>query len=523
MTSLKQLLTLALAIVSVAVNTVSFAQGEADEPVVRFGVTQFIVEGDNPLDPAETDGVLDRYIGEYAGIDGLLDAAEALESAIAAKGLSFRRVLLPPQQLNEGVVKLQVVAFEISKIAVKGNEHFSEDNIRASVPSLQENEIPTTSTISRDLALANRNPYKQTSIKFRESSNTPNSLEADVEVEDKKPWAIFAGLSNVGDSSTAPSRLTLGYQASNFLDTDHVATVTYTTAPGALDDVAQFAASYSAPLPKVGGELTAYFVNSDVDTGRILDFFDVSGSGKFTGLSYHHELGRTGGFIHSATVSIDDKLFANNVVALGVNQAQDVRSRPVTVQYENRYQKSGLESNFRISYTRNTASGGGNNGFAYRANRAGADSVWDVVRLSGEATVSLPAHWALHTEAALQITSEPLIAGEQFGLGGARSVRGFDEREISGDDGGRASAELWAPPIDGVPLRFLFFLDGGAVRLEQPIEGRRDRDFIASFGGGVRYQWKQNVSVSIDIGQILAGTTTRKKGTRGHFNFALRY
>ena len=45
-----------------------------------------------------------------------------------------------------------------------------------------------------------------------------------------------------------------------------------------------------------------------------------------------------------------------------------------------------------------------------------------------------------------QWSDEPLIPGEQFGIGGARSVRGYEEREASGDSGFFVSAELISKP-----------------------------------------------------------------------------
>lgn len=80
-----------------------------------------------------------------------------------------------------------------------------------------------------------------------------------------------------------------------------------------------------------------------------------------------------------------------------------------------------------------------------------------------------------------QVAGEALIPGEQFGLGGVHSVRGFAERELSGDDGFRASVELWPPAVPGTSLRFLLFADAGRVILEE-----QSSDAIASIGAGMR-------------------------------------
>jgi hemolysin activation/secretion protein len=45
-----------------------------------------------------------------------------------------------------------------------------------------------------------------------------------------------------------------------------------------------------------------------------------------------------------------------------------------------------------------------------------------------------------------QVSSEPLISSEQFGIGGVNSVRGYHEGEAFGDDGWHVSFEQMTPP-----------------------------------------------------------------------------
>lgn len=255
----------------------------------------------------------------------------------------------------------------------------------------------------------------------------------------------------------------------------------------------------------------------------MLNTFDVSGRGRFAGISYEHVLPRWNGVHHRVTVALDDKLFDNQIVAFGANLGVDARSRPVTLGYSGEYAGDGWSTTFRASYSRNTMSGGGNKGAAYRANRAGADTHWDVFRGGLTFDVLLPAEWALRAIFDGQLANEELIPGEQFGLGGASSVRGFDERQISGDDGVRGSFELWAPPPAGTDLRFLFFVDTGSVKLKRPNPGITSRDALASTGVGVRWQYKDRVAVSLDVGKVLEGTARRDEDARGHLNVLVRY
>ena len=77
---------------------------------------------------------------------------------------------------------------------------------------------------------------------------------------------------------------------------------------------------------------------------------------------------------------------------------------------------------------------------------------------------------------------------EQIGFGGENSVRGFDERTISGDKGLQMNLELWTPPMPELyGVRFLAFFDAAYKVLEKPTIGQRHNDTISSVGVGARF------------------------------------
>ena len=117
-----------------------------NEPTVTFEVSSYTVEGPNPLGPERTEEILAPFTGEHAGVEGLNEAALSLERELRARGYSFYRVVLPPQTLTGGAVRLTVVEFLVSGVQVRGNEHFDEDNIQASLPALVVGEVAAGET-----------------------------------------------------------------------------------------------------------------------------------------------------------------------------------------------------------------------------------------------------------------------------------------------------------------------------------------------------------------------------------------
>ena len=496
----------------------------AQTPVVRFAVERFEVEGDNPLSEARTREVLAPFIGEHAGVDGLLAAADALERAIEDAGVAFQRVVLPPQSLRDGVVVLQLAVFTVARVEVRGATYHSEENVRRSVPALAEGETPDTGAIARNLAVANRQSWKTLTLTFRESDVDAAGLDAVVEVEDRRPRTFWSGLDNTGSAATGPFRWSLGASVGNLFDRDHTFNASYTTSPGHADQVRQWALGYSAPVYALGGTLSGYYVRSDIDTGRVLGAFDVSGAGVFAGLLYTHELERQGRWSHRLSVGVDDRYFDTDVVFAGVDVTPAVRSRPVSLHYAAEYAGEGWGLDLRLQYARNLERGGGNNDPAYARSRAGAEEAWDLLRGTAAVSLSLPAQWTVRGVLEGQFAGEALIPGEQFGLGGGNSVRGFSEREVSGDNGIRGSAELWSPAVMQDSLRLVFFADAGRVRFESlPAPGAARDDALVSIGAGLRWNWREHVALLLDMGTVVEGTAARQGGVRGHMNVLVSY
>src|SRR6185295_3540545 len=98
---------------------------------------RFIIEGENPLSAPETEAILKPYLGPHTSLTTLESAASALQDAIRAKGNSFHRVIVPEQRPVGGELTLRILPFVLDQVIVSGNQHFSTENIRRSMPGLK--------------------------------------------------------------------------------------------------------------------------------------------------------------------------------------------------------------------------------------------------------------------------------------------------------------------------------------------------------------------------------------------------
>ena len=445
-------------------------------PTVTFFIERYVVEGENPLGDAETQAALAPFTGEQEGLNALQDAAKALEAIMRERGYTFHRVIIPAQRATEGEFQLEVLSFKLDEVDVQGNVHFTDENIRASLPVLVPGATPNARLLSRFVQAANEHPSKRLNVTVRQSKK-PDHIDAVVEVRDIKPQQFFMSLNNRGSDETGNFRAALGYQHSNLFGKDHVFTASYTTSPNRPEDVKQVGLFYQVPVYRHAGSLSAFFAFSDVDTGVVADIVDVSGAGLFYGARYTHAFRKIDAYTHKAVVSLEDKKFDSSLkfLAPGAPRSNEtVRSRPISLEYRGTYGQPWGSLNFNVAASRNIGTGPSNNGPEYRLARcvrfnpatgacvSGADPSWSALRYGADVTWLLPQGWELRGRLEGQQSRDLLISGEQFGAGGASSVRGFNEREISGDSGEQFSVELHTPRWKQ-SFRFLAFLDWPAV------------------------------------------------------------
>jgi hemolysin activation/secretion protein len=490
----------AFASITAWAQTTSDSDAGAPVPVVIFSVERFEVRGENPLPDAETSAILTDFAGAHEGLEGLLGAADALEASFRRAGFAFHRVNLPGQMLAGGVVILEVTEVTLSAVEVKGNDFSETSTVLASVPSLRAGTSPDARALSRELLLANEHGSRRTNLRFALDPET-GGLKGVLDVQERKPSSWFASFANTGSPQTGEYRTTFGYSHSNLFDLDHAVTGSFTTNPGRPSQVTQLGLNYSVPVFQSSGLVRMSWTDSDVSTG-LVSGFDVSGAGRFLAISYKQLFAPRGQYRHSLTATLEDKKFIDSTLPVAAPVGINSRSRPVSLRYDASYRHPlGFSAGY-VSYSHNIASGNDNDTGTYALRRFGAFPDWHTLKFGGRFSFQFPGAWTLNGRLDVQLANQALIPGEQFGAGGARSVRGYDQRVAGRDSGGVGSLELWAPTWD-YGIHFLGFADMGYVKSQFALAGERESEQLSSVGFGARWSYKNQLNVELDWANVL--------------------
>jgi len=496
-------------------------------PALQFDVVRYEVTGANPLRPEVISKVLKPYLGRHHGLEGLSAAVDELERKLKKEGYSFHRVILQPQSLQQGIVKLKVHEFKLGKLNISGNKYFSESNIRNSLPSLVEGKAPNTRLLNQSLAVANEHPDKTLQMIFKEGE-TPNTIDVNLNVADKSPHTSFAQLSNTGTEETGDIRLGIGYQYSNLFNKDHIAGINYSTSTEEPSNVAQWVLSYNFPFYENGDQLSVYYSDSKVETTTSLGALDldVNGAGTVLGMRYMYSFKKVKGFKQKLFLGLDQKEFDNQILAGVVEAAgtNKLESGPVSIEYEISKTQTRHPFTFAISLYQNLISDQDAYDKEIRLpSDIKPDDGWNLIRYRAQYDLPI-ASWMIRFRLQGQQASEPLISGEQFGVGGSQSVRGYEERAILGDAGYSLNIEWWNTPAQE-KFRWLIFYDVGQVKYVESIcETCEDKQSPSSFGGGVRWMWSRHINISADVAQVQEEIDDTEDGdTKVHVSLTYQY
>ena len=496
-----------------------------------FPIRGFELKGDIPLSSEETTRILAPYIRADGNLTTLQQAGAALEAALKEKGYALHRVTLPPQEVGSKVT-FNVIKFVIGKITVESQGKVSEKNIRRSLPELQEGQAPNFRTLAVQTAIANENPSKQVQASLKESDE-PEKIDVKLLVKASDPLTFTSSVANTGSDATGNDRLALVLGHSNLFDLDHQFALAYTSSLERTQNVKQLGLNYRIPFYAQGGVMGLSYTSSDV-VGSF-GSFNSSGAGETFGVNYNLYLPPFGGERTYLTLALDEKQFnVSKINGVDVPGQLQRGSRPLTLGFALRVESDKAVWGQNADIAINLPGSTGNTLAAYKTEDARIQTVdWSALHMGANYLASMESGWLWSWRGQLQYSGSALISGEQFGLGGASSVRGAGERILSGDSGVSMTLEMTTPELFK-GMRLLGFVDGGWLASNNTLatsSGKAMTDQLTSAGVGLRYSlgW---LNLSADWGHIVngakvpinGGTLIPKAGDEKlHINLSARF
>jgi hemolysin activation/secretion protein len=454
--------------------------------------------GASALSRDRLDATYKSYLGRKVSQADLAAIAQAISDLYRADGFHLSRAIIPPQDIADGRVRIQIIEGTITEVSLKGDgaEQFG---VRPLLEPVLAEYPSRLATLERQLLLINSWPgVRILDTALEEIGGQTGRFRLVVYL---KTWHIYtwAGIDNLGSAAVGPWQAYGTAAFNSYLLPGDMLAVNLSTIANDPRELGFGRLYYDAPVGTDGMRLGASALYSEVRPGDWRRLFND----RTTTEAFE---------VHASVVPVQSQ--RQGLVLTAAAGLSNVSERdmfgPI---YNDRIRTFSLTSDYRLQ------DGYGGINYATLTYRQGLDIFGashfgdDFVSHDGAAPnfsvldfyftryQTLFGNFSAKLAMASQTASGPLYTSQQFYLGGAAFGRGYGAAELSGDNGLAGSFEL---RFDQRPnfrylagYQFYGFVDAGAAWND----GYRIGDGLAltSAGGGIRFFFWDDFQADIGV------------------------
>ena len=465
----------------------------------KFFVKQIVVEG-NVLIPEED---LKRLVSPYEGrelpLADLRRLAGELTQWLRGHEYVTSRVYIPPQEITDGLVKVQVLEGRIGEIRIEGAKYSRPETLTGRMRTKPGGLLRYT-VLQRDLAALAANPDRRI-MAVLVPGKTTGTTDVVIRLEESRPWHGGYFLHTMGTKLTG--RFRQGAIIGHRNLTGHDDQLVIRSEFSERSDFFGIAANYLIPLGATGGTLGVNFGRADIELNRHFRHTNIIGNATVLGVDWAQPIFQTQHWETEWVSGFDAKRVRSQ--ELGVDQGKDdlriLRLGP-NVMEQDAWGRSIVTTEVGIGFSQFLGASHKKDSAASRTQSGGQ---FTRVNLSAGRLQHLPWGFQLLVRGATQLTNDRLSPAETGPLGGEDTVRGYPEGEFLADYGYVGTMELRLPiPVrvaeHNTMLTVVGFADGGAGFLRKPVMGERSKARLIGLGFGGRYAVSPYTNVLMDVG-----------------------
>ena len=472
---------------------------ETSTPVkaeVTFVITSIITDKSQVLSEEEIKKLTNSYEGKTLVVRDLYELVNKINELYSDKGYLTCRAVLPQQTIKQGVVHIRLLEGKTGKVTVEGNKSTRERYITDRL-SLKPGTIANINTLNKDLLLFNGTNDAQLRIKMR-AGDTPGTTDYELTTWEpqKQTWSVYSD--NGGNSNTGKYRGGLFFTDHSLTGTRDALTLSTLNSKG----MRSFSTAYSRQVGRSGTKLNLmYNTNSVHIVAGDLEPLNVRGHASAYGVGVVQPL-----VVNETTraeVGLEYNYQNSKTDYLGIHWIDDTE-KDVSASFAlTDYGRS------HIFYQKHSYVAGGYDDL----NDANKD--YGMYKLSSLYQKSFRHGQILTGRLDAQLASAHYLpSAKQFYIGGAYSVRGYEENLLSGDDGYSFNVE-YAVPLNTRNVSAFAFYDQGGVYGDSSFENH----LLNSLGIGVKATIAKKIYANLSLGWPLRREVNGKvaDGSRIHF------
>lgn len=444
------------------------------------------VYGANDLEPIYQD-----KIGQQITVADVYKIAAEITRKYRNDGYILTQIVVPPQTIEDGHVRLQVVEGVVSAITVDGVDNAGERAFIESYAEQVKGSPLNTKALEQAILLINDLPGISARAIISPSATESGAADLRI-VAQRKSYDGLLSLDNYGSRYLGPLQGQASFSANSWLGLNERVTADFIYAPGGglSKELAYGGLTYLQPFGPYGTSVELKAAVASTDPGYRLAQYDVNGHSSIYSVQLNQPIIRTRMFNWSAYGVFDVR---NNSTQSNIDNTRQDYIRALRAGTDADFVDNLLSPAFTTLHLEVaqglTTFGASDNGDA-DLSRAAGNPQFTKVEGELQRLQRLTKNLNLLVGVRGQLANDAMLSSEEFGVGGPNYGRGYDPSEVVGDNGvaGKLELQLTAPiETDLLKTYQLYtFLDAGRVWNEDPTTPSDREMSVVSTGVGVR-------------------------------------
>jgi hemolysin activation/secretion protein len=466
------------------------------------------VLGSTVFSATELEAAVASFIGKDATFEELLAIRTAITNLYTDKGYTTSGAFLPPQDLTDGVVKIQVVEGTVEKIEIQGLRHLRTSYVRDRI-GLAAKPPVNLRRLEEALQLLQLNPLISNVQAELSAGTAPGLSVLTLNVKEAQPLTAALIVENRDSPSVGSIRGTAALSHNDLLgfgdrlSAEYAMTVSEAVATLGASGVKSYNISYAIPLnPRDGTLSLSYRYDSSRIVEQPFSDLDINADSYTASLGFRQLIVRTPTTEFALSLSLDLRqsqtyLFEDIPYSFSLGP-ENGQSRVTVLRFSqdwvNRSTSRVLAARSQFSF--------GLNALGATVNNTGTDGRFTSWLGQFQWVQSLGGDTILIARSGAQLSLDSLLPIEQFSIGGVDTVRGYRQNQRVADNGIVGSLEVRYPIIRNPDrigtIQLASFFDIGTVwnnKGEIPSPST-----LASIGLGLRWQLDPYLSARLDWG-----------------------
>lgn len=458
---------------------------------MQIKLTSVSIAGSTRFTEAELLAVIGDVAGQSYDLAGLRGLADRITAYYQAQGYPFARAYLPPQQLSDGKLRIEMVEGRYGQVRIQGDDDLV-GTAQTFLAPLQPGQVIEGALLERAMLVLDDLPGFRVTPIIRPGQELGTG-DLNVQLNSVKKFAGEVGVDNQGNRYTGMHRARLNLDANSpFMLGDQLTLRSLLTEEGMWFGNL----GYSLPLGGSGLRGILGYAHTYYELGKDFSNLKANGTADTTtvGLSYpiirsqQANLTVSGSYVH--------KELTNRKDAAGDRDDRSSDALQLTMSFDLRDNLGGGGVTYgAVSVT----PGDLKLDSTLRANDTNArtEGNFNKLNLDLARVQAVTADLSLFGRLSSQWASKNLDSSERFGLGGPAGVRAYPVGEAYGDEGWLTQLE--ARYAFGAFVPYVFY-DAGQIKTNaHPWSAGENKRHIAGSGFGARYNagpWTMDATVA---------------------------